>query len=51
MTAWTLLLLTFAYPALRAACLAVARNALASRGRLAVFAVVLFALPLGLIAV
>lgn len=50
-TAWTLLLLTFAYPALRKSCLAIARHALASRGRLAVFAAVLFAVPLALIAI
>jgi len=49
-TVWTLLLLTFAYPALRRVCLGIARKALKSRVELAVFVAVLFAVPLALIA-
>ena len=50
-TAWTLFLLTFAYPFLRRVCLGIARRALRSPRRLAGFAAALFAIPIGLIAV
>jgi Na+/phosphate symporter len=50
-TVWTLLLLAFAYPLLRRLCLGVARRAVRSPRRLASFAAVLFAIPIGLIAV
>jgi hypothetical protein len=50
-TLWTLVLLAFGYPVLRRLCLGFARWALASRGRLAAFAVGLFLVPLTLIAV
>ena len=50
-TAWTLLLLAFAYPALRRVLLGVARHALISKTRLAAFAAALFAVPVLLIAV
>ncbi len=50
-TVWTLLLLTFAYPLVRRACLATATAALRSPSRLAMFTAVLFAVPLTLIAV
>jgi len=50
-TVWTLLVLAFAYPLLRRVLLGVARRALLSRGRLAAFAVALFAVPLLLIAI
>jgi sodium-dependent phosphate cotransporter len=50
-TAWTLLLLAVAFPALRAACLAVARAALHSQRRLAAFAIALLGVPILLIAV
>ena len=49
-TLWTLAVLTFAYPLLRRACLAVATGALHSKSRLATFVAVLFAVPLALIA-
>jgi solute carrier family 34 (sodium-dependent phosphate cotransporter) len=49
--AWTLLLLAFAYPILRRVCLGIAGRALASPRRLGVFAAVLFAVPLTLVAV
>jgi Na+/phosphate symporter len=48
---WTVLLLAFAYPLLRRACLGIAGRALASPRRLAMFAAVLFAVPLTLVAV
>jgi hypothetical protein len=48
---WTLFLLTFCYPVLRKACLGIARWVLTSRKHLAGFVVVLFAVPLALIAV
>jgi Na+/phosphate symporter len=51
LTAWTLFLLTFCYPWLRGACLGIARWVLTSRMHLAGFVVVLFAIPLTLIAV
>ena len=50
-TVWTLILLAFAYPAVRRACLGVANHALESRSRLATFAAVLFLVPVALIAV
>ena len=50
-TAWTLLLLAFAYPLLRRFCLGVARRALHSRPRLAAFVAALFAVPVALILV
>jgi solute carrier family 34 (sodium-dependent phosphate cotransporter) len=50
-TIWTLMLLTFAYPAVRRFSLGLARLALESNTRLAVFAVVLFGIPVMLIAV
>jgi hypothetical protein len=50
-TAWTLVLLTFCYPLVRRFCLGVARHALASPARLALFVALLFAVPIGLIAV
>lgn len=50
-TVWTLLLLTFAYPQVRAALLATARVVLSSRRRLAGAVAVLFAVPVLLIAV
>jgi hypothetical protein len=50
-TLWTLILLVFAYPLVRRLCLGTARRALHSRRRLAGFVVVLFAVPVGLIAV
>ncbi|CAN5578167.1 hypothetical protein BH20ACT2_BH20ACT2_19140 [soil metagenome] len=50
-TVWTLVLMTFAYPLLRRFCLGFARFALESRARLGAFAVVLFIVPLTLIAV
>jgi sodium-dependent phosphate cotransporter len=50
-TAWTLFLLTFCYPWLRRGCLGVARWVLTSRRHLAGFVVVLFAIPLTLIAI
>ncbi|MDQ3737997.1 MAG: hypothetical protein M3337_02370 [Actinomycetota bacterium] len=50
-TVWTLLLLTFAYPALRRACLGIAQWALGSQRRLAGFAAVLFVVPITLIAI
>lgn len=49
-SAWTLLLLAFAYPALRKVCLGFAGWALASRYRLAAFVAGLFVVPLALIA-
>lgn len=51
LTVWTLFLLAFAYPLIRRLCLGIARRALESRQRLLVFAVVLFGVPIGLIAV
>lgn len=48
---WTIFLLAAAYPPVRAACLAVARIALASPRRLAVFSTTLLAVPLVLIGV
>jgi hypothetical protein len=48
---WTLLLLTFAYPQVRGALLAIARSVLASKRRLAGFVGALFLVPLLLIAV
>lgn len=50
-TAWTLVLITFAYPVVRAALLAVARAVLESKQRLAGFLAALFAVPLVLIAI
>ncbi|MGH8998473.1 MAG: hypothetical protein ACRDY7_03690, partial [Acidimicrobiia bacterium] len=50
-TAWTLLLIGVMFPAVRAACLRIARAAVASKPRLAGFLGVLFAVPLGLVAV
>ena len=50
-TVWTLFLLTFCYPFVRKACLGVARRALHSPTRLALFVVLLFGAPLTLIAV
>ncbi|HEX6597531.1 MAG TPA: hypothetical protein VF045_11380 [Acidimicrobiales bacterium] len=48
-SAWTLLLLAFAYPLLRRLCLGVARRALQSRPHLAGFVAILFVVPVGLI--
>ena len=48
---WTLVLLAFAYPALRRGLLGVARLALESRTRLAAFAAALFVVPVVLIAI
>ncbi len=50
-TAWTLILLSFAYPTLRRLCLGLARGALRSPPRLAAFTAVLLTVPLVLIAV
>ncbi len=50
-TAWSLFLLTFCYPLLRRVLLAVARRILKSPVRLATFVLVLFAVPIALIAV
>lgn len=50
-TAWTLILLCFAYPTLRRLCLGFARAALRSPPRLAAFTAVLLMVPLTLIAV
>lgn len=50
-TAWTLFLLTFCYPAVRRTCLGVARRALESPHRLVAFVSVLFGVPLLLIAI
>ncbi len=50
-TAWTLILLSFAYPTLRRLCLGFARAALRSPPRLAAFTAVLLMVPLTLIAV
>ena len=50
-TVWTLVLLAFGYPLLRRSCLGVARRAVASPVRLGAFVVLLFAMPLALIAV
>ena len=50
-TAWTLLLLTFCYPLVRRTCLGVARRAVHSPQRLALFVALLFGVPLALIAV
>ncbi|CAN5793780.1 hypothetical protein BH20ACT4_BH20ACT4_03990 [soil metagenome] len=50
-TIWTLLLLTFAYPALRRVCLGIAQWALRSHKRLAAFAAMLFVVPITLIAI
>jgi hypothetical protein len=50
-SAWTLLLLAFAYPLLRRTCLELARHSLASRSRLAGFVAVMFTIPVVLIAV
>jgi hypothetical protein len=48
---WTLFLLTFFYPVLRRSCLGIARWVLTSRKHLAGFVVVLFVIPMTLIAV
>jgi len=50
-TLWTLFVLTFAYPLLRRVCLGAARRALVSRARLGAFVAILFAIPIGLIAI
>ena len=50
MTVWTLFLLTFCYPLVRRVCLGVARRALHSPQRLALFVALLFVVPLALIA-
>jgi sodium-dependent phosphate cotransporter len=50
-TAWTLLLLTFAYPVMRRFCLGVARRALQSPKWLLASAAAIFGIPLALIAV
>lgn len=50
-TVWTLVLLAFAYPVLRRACLGLAAQALRSPARLAAFTTMLLGVPLALIAV
>ena len=50
-TVWTLFLLTFCYPAVRRLCLGVAGRALASPSRLLAFVMLLFGVPLLLVAV
>jgi solute carrier family 34 (sodium-dependent phosphate cotransporter) len=49
--AWTLLLIALFYPTVRKGCLGVAKATLSSRYRLATFLVVLFTVPVALIAV
>ncbi|HLF40453.1 MAG TPA: hypothetical protein VI854_03155 [Acidimicrobiia bacterium] len=50
-TAWTVLLLALAYPALRRGAITFARSTVRTRPRLALFLSVLFAVPLSLVAV
>ena len=50
-TLWTLFILAFAYPLIRSVCLGAARRALLSRARLGAFVALLFAIPIGLIAI
>lgn len=49
-TAWTVVLLTFAYPQVRWLCLGIARRALLSRRHLGAFVAALLAVPVALIA-
>jgi hypothetical protein len=48
-TAWTLVLLGFAFPTVRRAAMGLARSTVSSRQRLALFIAVLFAVPLSLV--
>jgi hypothetical protein len=50
-TVWTLVLLAFAYPFVRRMCLGIARRALVNTRRLLLFVLVLFAIPIALIAI